>query len=84
MLADYRIVANHTGSILAFPTEILRIGADDSTLIYFNAFSESSTTDNRGVWLDLTSVTDNSTGIYVCERMNCYVLAEPGGRVYVS
>ena len=73
-----------TVCLVAFPAEILRIGADNGALVNFDILSESCTAHNGSIRHNLAAVANLSVGGDIRKRMDCYVFAKFGRRIYIG
>ncbi len=83
MFADDVIVADIAICLLAFPSEILRVGAYDCTLVDFVAAAHARASDDACIGHDLAVVADLDVGVDIGESVNGDVVAEFGARVDV-
>ena len=81
MFAYNGIVSNRAESFVAFPSEILRVGSDNGSLIYFYFLAKCSAADNGSVRHDSAAIADNSVGVNKSKWMYGDVFADFGGGV---
>ena len=83
MLADGDFVAGDAVGAGALPAEILRVGADDGTLVNFVVGAEACAAENGGVRHYFAAVADLDILVDVCEGVDCDVFADFCRRVDV-
>ena len=84
MLAYHIVVSDIAECAFAFPAEVLRVGADDGTLVHLVVRSHSGAAHNAGVGHDFASGADFYVFVDVGESMDGYVLGYFGRRVDVG
>lgn len=83
ILAYDVVVAYGTVGLFTFPTEILRVGTDNRSLVYLVVFTDFCTADYAGMRHYLAVVAYLDISIDVGKRMDCDVVADFGGRVNI-
>lgn len=83
LFADGVVVADVAVCLLAFPTEVLGVGTDDGSLVYFIVFAHTSAADDAGIGHDGASVADDNVFIDVRKGMDGDAFADFGAGVYV-
>ena len=78
MFTDYDIVADVAVGLFTVPTEILRVGTDDGTLINFAVLTDACAVDDTCLGHDYSVVSDLHVCIYVGERIDGYVFTDYG------
>ena len=84
LLSDDVVVSDIAECAFAFPAEVLRVGADDGTLVHLVVRSHSGAAHNAGVGHDFASGADFYVFVDVGESMDGYVLGYFGRRVDVG
>lgn len=72
------VIAYEAICLLAFPAEVLWIGADDCALVHLVVAPHAGAFDNACIRHDLTSVSNLDVGVDVCEWVDGYILADNG------
>ena len=84
IFANVIVVADNQLALITFVMEVLRFGAQHGAVMHSVSFSHAGTFKDLGTGHDYAIVTDFHTPFDISERLDCYILTDFCGRIYIS